>query len=91
MAALRSGTLVVQPVSIHALVGENGAGKSTLVKIAGGVHRRDAGVVELDGEPVDFSGPADAKTAGVLRSVNEIGRSTDRSQHQERRGADHAS
>jgi rhamnose transport system ATP-binding protein len=65
VAALRSGTLVVQPGSIHALVGENGAGKSTLVKIVGGVHRRDAGVVELDGEPVDFHGPAEAKAAGV--------------------------
>ena len=65
VAALRSGTLVVRPGSIHALVGENGAGKSTLVKIVGGVHRRDAGVVELDGRPVDFAGPADAKAAGV--------------------------
>ncbi|MFJ3403253.1 sugar ABC transporter ATP-binding protein [Promicromonospora sp. NPDC090134] len=65
VAALRSGTLVVQPGSIHALVGENGAGKSTLVKVVGGVHRRDAGVVELDGEPVDFTGPAEAKAAGV--------------------------
>ncbi|WP_157602366.1 sugar ABC transporter ATP-binding protein, partial [Promicromonospora kroppenstedtii] len=65
VAALRSGTLVVQPGTIHALVGENGAGKSTLVKIVGGVHRRDAGVVELGGEPVDFSGPAEAKAAGV--------------------------
>ena len=65
MAALRSGTLVVHPGSIHALVGENGAGKSTLVKIVGGVHRRDAGHVELDGEPVDFAGPAEAKSAGV--------------------------
>nr|BFF19229.1 sugar ABC transporter ATP-binding protein [Promicromonospora thailandica] len=65
VAALRSGTLVVRPGSIHALVGENGAGKSTLVKIVGGVHRRDAGVVELDGTPVDFGGPAEAKAAGV--------------------------
>ncbi|WP_419704467.1 sugar ABC transporter ATP-binding protein [Promicromonospora sp. NFX87] len=65
VAALRSGTLVVQPGSIHALVGENGAGKSTLVKIVGGVHRRDSGTVELDGEPVDFAGPAEAKAAGV--------------------------
>lgn len=65
VAALRSGTLTVHPGSIHALVGENGAGKSTLVKIVGGVHRRDAGVVELDGETVDFTGPAEAKAAGV--------------------------
>ena len=38
--ALRSGTLRVDPGSIHALVGENGAGKSTLVKIVAAVDPR---------------------------------------------------
>jgi rhamnose transport system ATP-binding protein len=65
VVALRSGTLVVQPRSIHALVGENGAGKSTLVKIVAGVHRRDAGELLLEGEPVDFGSTAEAKARGV--------------------------
>jgi rhamnose transport system ATP-binding protein len=65
VVALRQGTLAVAPGSIHALVGENGAGKSTLVKVVAGVHRRDAGVLELAGEPVDFRSPAEAKAAGV--------------------------
>ena len=65
VVALRSGTLEVDPGSIHALVGENGAGKSTLVKIIAGVHRRDAGEFELMGEPVDFSSTAESKAAGV--------------------------
>ena len=43
VVALRSGSLTLEPGSIHALVGENGAGKSTLVKIVAGVHRRDCG------------------------------------------------
>jgi len=34
---------------IHAVVGENGAGKSTLIRILGGVHRPDRGVVRLEG------------------------------------------
>ena len=63
--ALRSASLRVQAGSIHALVGENGAGKSTLVKIVAGVHRRDAGVFELDGEPVDFGSTAESKAAGI--------------------------
>mgnify|MGYP000002834238 CR=1 FL=1 len=49
VAALRSGSLRVEPGTIHALVGENGAGKSTLVKIVAGVHRRDSGTFRLLG------------------------------------------
>ncbi|WP_433013491.1 sugar ABC transporter ATP-binding protein [Kribbella sp. CA-294648] len=49
----------------HALVGENGAGKSTIVKMLAGVHRPDAGTLELDGVPVELSTPADAKAAGI--------------------------
>jgi len=65
VAALRSGTLEVEPGSIHALVGENGAGKSTLVKIVAGVHRRDAGEFRLLGQAVDFGSTAESKAAGV--------------------------
>src|SRR4029079_16638839 len=65
VAALRSGSLTVQPGSIHALVGENGAGKSTLVKIVAGVHRRDAGVFRFLGEDVDFGSTAASKAAGI--------------------------
>src|ERR1700712_1341621 len=63
--ALRTGSIRVQPGSIHALVGENGAGKSTLVKVVAGVYRRDGGEFLLDGERVDFSSTAESKAAGV--------------------------
>src|SRR5215213_4516727 len=65
VVALRSGSIRVESGSIHALVGENGAGKSTLVKVVAGVHRRDAGELLLDGEPVDFGSTAESKAAGV--------------------------
>ncbi|RSD07427.1 sugar ABC transporter ATP-binding protein [Amycolatopsis eburnea] len=49
----------------HALVGENGAGKSTIVKMLAGVHKPDDGTLLLDGSPVGFGSPADAKAAGI--------------------------
>ncbi|MGC5015990.1 ATP-binding cassette domain-containing protein [Streptosporangium sp. DT93] len=63
--ALREVSLDLYAGEAHALAGENGAGKSTLVKILAGVHRPDGGRLLLDGEPVEFTGPADAQRAGV--------------------------
>ncbi len=63
--ALRSGTISVDPGSIHALVGENGAGKSTLVKIVAGLYQRDGGTFRLRGEDVDFTSTAQSKASGV--------------------------
>jgi rhamnose transport system ATP-binding protein len=65
VVALRAGTLVVEPGSIHALVGENGAGKSTLVKIVAGVHQRDAGTFRFQGHDANFASTSAAKDAGI--------------------------
>jgi len=65
VAALRDVDLTLRAGEAHALVGENGAGKSTLVKILAGVHAPDTGTVLLDGAPVAFAGPADARAAGI--------------------------
>ncbi|HET6861371.1 MAG TPA: sugar ABC transporter ATP-binding protein [Streptomyces sp.] len=63
--ALRDVSLQLYAGEAHALAGENGAGKSTLIKALAGVHRPDAGGLTLDGVPVAFNGPADARDAGV--------------------------
>ena len=63
--ALVDGSVTLYPGEAHALLGENGAGKSTLVKILAGVHRPDGGELLVDGEPMSFSGPADARAAGI--------------------------
>ncbi|WP_447035712.1 sugar ABC transporter ATP-binding protein [Streptomyces sp. DSM 118878] len=63
--ALQDVSLQLHAGEAHALAGENGAGKSTLIKTLAGVHRPDAGVLLLDGEPVVLHGPADARDAGI--------------------------
>jgi rhamnose transport system ATP-binding protein len=63
--ALEDVSLDLYPGEVHALVGENGAGKSTLVKILGGVHLPDSGVLRIGDDDVVLSGPAAAREAGV--------------------------
>jgi len=50
---------------ILAIIGDNGAGKSTLVKVLTGAAAPDSGQMWLDGKPVRFRGPADARAAGI--------------------------
>ncbi|HVA85839.1 MAG TPA: sugar ABC transporter ATP-binding protein, partial [Candidatus Saccharimonadales bacterium] len=69
--ALNDVSFDIAPGTIHALVGENGAGKSTLVKIITGVDRPDAGVIHLDGSPVVFRNPMEARAAGVTAVYQE--------------------
>lgn len=59
--ALRGVDLDIFPGECLGLVGDNAAGKSTLTKIISGTYIPDGGSIELDGESVRFSGPADAR------------------------------
>ena len=62
---LNEVNLSLYPAEVHALLGENGAGKSTLVKILCGVYVPDNGHIRLNGEPVEFKTPAQARQAGI--------------------------
>lgn len=48
-----------------AIMGDNGAGKSTFVRQITGVEQRTRGKISLYGEDVEFSGPLDAREAGI--------------------------
>ncbi|WP_433259534.1 sugar ABC transporter ATP-binding protein (plasmid) [Streptosporangium sp. CA-135522] len=63
--ALGGVTLDFPPGQVTALMGENGAGKSTLLKILTGDHPPTEGRVLLNGRPVVFGSPQDARKAGV--------------------------
>jgi ribose transport system ATP-binding protein len=69
---LRGVDFEVRPGEVHALLGGNGAGKSTLMKVLEGVHRPDGGTIELDGEPVTFHSPHDAREHGVSMVFQEF-------------------
>jgi fructose transport system ATP-binding protein len=48
-----------------AIMGDNGAGKSTFVRQITGVEQRTRGDIIFNGKPVHFSGPIDAREAGI--------------------------
>lgn len=58
-------TFQVGPSETVALVGDNGAGKSTLVKMISGTIQPSEGSLVMEGEPVEFRSPADARAHGV--------------------------
>lgn len=47
------------------VIGDNGAGKSTLIKCMSGAMTPDEGEMELEGQPVHFKRPNDARAAGI--------------------------
>ena len=57
---------------VHALLGENGAGKSTLIKILNGDYTRDAGVLRIDGKPVEIDSPRMAERQGIRMIYQEL-------------------
>ncbi|NEB77411.1 sugar ABC transporter ATP-binding protein [Streptomyces sp. SID14478] len=65
VVALRESDFDLRAGEVLAVVGDNGAGKSTLIKALTGALVPDAGTIELDGRPVRFSGPGDAREAGI--------------------------
>ena len=63
--ALSDASFDLRAGEVVALLGENGAGKSTCVKLMAGVYRPDSGSVVLDGKPVDWRSPLDARRNGI--------------------------
>ena len=63
--ALNDANFTLEKGEHVAIMGDNGAGKSTFVRQITGVEQRTSGTVIFDGEEVSFSGPLDAREAGI--------------------------
>src|SRR5258705_5816766 len=63
--ALDGVSMHVSAGEVVGMMGDNGAGKSTLVKILAGNYRPNSGSYLIDGEPVVFTNPAEARTRGI--------------------------
>jgi fructose transport system ATP-binding protein len=65
VVAMDGADFDLMPGEILAVIGDNGAGKSTLIKAIAGAVQPDEGTIELDGRPVRFASPIEARQAGI--------------------------
>jgi fructose transport system ATP-binding protein len=65
VVALDGADFELRAGEILAVIGDNGAGKSSLIKALSGATIPDEGEVLLDGKPVQFRSPIDARRAGI--------------------------
>jgi fructose transport system ATP-binding protein len=65
VVALDHADFDLMPHEILGVIGDNGAGKSTLIKVIAGAVIPDAGQVLMDGKPIYFKNPMDARAAGI--------------------------
>ena len=63
--ALEGANFTLQKGEHVAIVGDNGAGKSTFVRQITGVEQRTHGDIIFDGKSVNFTGPLEAREAGI--------------------------
>src|SRR5690606_13898189 len=65
VVALDNADFDLMPNEILAVIGDNGAGKSTLIKALTGAVSPDHGEIWLNGEPVAFRSPIEARNLGI--------------------------
>jgi simple sugar transport system ATP-binding protein len=62
----------VEAGKVTCVLGDNGAGKSTFIKILSGVHQQSSGDYLIEGTPVRFSSPREARAAGIATVYQDL-------------------
>ena len=65
VVAMNNADFDLYPGEILGVIGDNGAGKSSMIKALSGAVIPDHGTIELEGAPVHFRTPDDARKAGI--------------------------
>ncbi|TDE51238.1 sugar ABC transporter ATP-binding protein [Nonomuraea mesophila] len=65
VTALDGADFDLMPGEVLAVIGDNGAGKTSLIKALTGALQPDSGEILLDGKPVRFRDPLDARRHGI--------------------------
>ena len=65
VTALDGADFELRAGEILAVIGDNGAGKSSLIKALSGATIPDEGEIFLDGKPIKFANPMDARRSGI--------------------------
>jgi fructose transport system ATP-binding protein len=65
ITALDHADFDLYPGEVLAVIGDNGAGKSTLIKALSGAIQTSEGEIHLEGRPIKFNNPMEARAAGI--------------------------
>lgn len=65
MTALDRADFDLYPGEILAVIGDNGAGKSSMIKAISGAVTPDEGEIRLEGKPIQFRSPMEARQVGI--------------------------
>ncbi|MDA8870020.1 ATP-binding cassette domain-containing protein [Rhizobiaceae bacterium] len=65
VTALDRADFDLYPGEVQAVIGDNGAGKTSLIRAISGAMVPDSGEIHLEGEPIRYTSPQQARQAGI--------------------------
>jgi simple sugar transport system ATP-binding protein len=72
VVALSDISAQVNAGEVTCILGDNGAGKSSFIKILSGCHPPDQGRLLVEGNPVQFTSPRDARAHGIATVYQDL-------------------